>query len=124
MSIRLRRPPDRPREPEWDETNVATAFVPDNQQGRKLNSQLRETVAPITLAVRHDMLQEVAAVGNSSFQLTVLMVRSPGRGLDLALGLTYNSRVWHSTVDEEGARARGNVRSLASVKPSSSGLDR
>src|SRR5215211_7206205 len=75
----------------WDETNVSTAFEPGNQRGgSNVPGQLRQALASLS-----PKIEEAAAVGNSNFQLKVPVVRLPGRGLDLALDLTYNSRLWH-----------------------------
>ena len=39
--------------------------------------------------------EEAAAIGNSNFHLKGPVVRLPSRGLELALDLTYNSRLRH-----------------------------
>jgi hypothetical protein len=52
-------------------------------------------LAPLSLRI-----EEANVVGNSKYQLKVPVVRLPGRGLDLALDLTYNSRLWHKAGQE------------------------
>jgi len=81
---------DQPLEPVWDESNVSTAFEPGNQRGSSITGQLRQALAQLA-----PKAEEAAAVGNSNFQLKVPVVRLPGRGLDLAIDLNYNSRLWH-----------------------------
>ena len=77
-----------PEKSEWNEKNVSTAFKPGNRRGSSVHGQLR---------ARREMLlkaEEAAAVGNRNLQLKVPVLRLPGRGLELALDLTYNSRLW------------------------------
>lgn len=85
-----KRTKEQAREPVWDETNVSTAFAPGNRRGGTIPGQLRQALASLS-----PKIEEAAAVGNSNFQLKVPVVRLPGRGFDLALDLTYNSRLWH-----------------------------
>jgi hypothetical protein len=83
-------------EPVWDETNVMTAFESANRRGKdSVNDQLWRSLDPYSNRMPFDVLRKVAAVGSSNFQLKVPVVRLSGRGLDLALDLTYNSRLWH-----------------------------
>ena len=77
-------------EPAWDETNMSTAFEPGKQRGSSITGQLRQALGSLS-----PKAEEAAAVGNSNFQLKVPVVRLPGRGLDLAIDLNYNSRLWH-----------------------------
>ena len=85
-----------PREPVWDEGNMSTAFAPGNRRGRSTPGQIRtRALAPLFLRI-----EEANVVGNSNYQLKVPVVRLPGRGLDLALDLTYNSRLWHKAGQE------------------------
>lgn len=69
----MMRPPD---EDGWDNGNWWLADDPENQTGNPPGTS-----------------PELGA-GNGNFQLSAPVVALPGRGIDLALSLNYNSRVW------------------------------
>jgi len=81
--------------PGWNSSNISAAFDPVNRRGR---NPLERPPAPgvhiPTLRKSSNALQDAAGAGSSNFQITVPVVNLPGRGIDLALALTYNSRVW------------------------------
>ena len=72
-------------EPNWDESNIATAYAPEQRRGSN------------SLAVRRNSIQKNDSVASGNFQVIVPVVDLPGRGLDLNLNLYYNSRLWHET---------------------------
>src|SRR6266513_1529218 len=81
----------------WDSNIISTAFAPENRRGRdpvavKISSKL-PTLIDLPIA---------AAVGSSNFLLTVPVLFLPGRGLNVRLDLTYNSRLWHPWSDVDG----------------------
>jgi YD repeat-containing protein len=65
----------------WNGTNCYSADDPDKQRGD----------APG---------QEVSGAGSGNFQFAAPVIGLDGRGLDLALALHYNSRVWHKAGTE------------------------
>lgn len=80
----LRRPDDTG----WDETNYQSAFRPVNHRG-----------APKAAGVLLQGLQGAEgdrrdSPGSSNFQIAAPVVSLPGRGIDLALALIYNSNLW------------------------------
>ena len=84
--------------PAWDEGNIKTAFEPANRIGADpVAAQPPATLAQTSLGLERRGLtvrEQAAQVGSSNFQFAAPVVRLPGRGLDLALNLTYNSRLW------------------------------
>jgi hypothetical protein len=85
----------------WDDTNIATAFLPINRRGR--NAIYSSASARRAFRRRQDGLPgepqidfpEESGAGSGNFSLSVPVIRLPGRGLALALDLHYNSQVWH-----------------------------
>jgi RHS repeat-associated protein len=63
----------------WDDTNWTSADDPGNQTGN-----------PPGMPVD-------GGAGNGNFQFSAPVVSLPGRGIDLALNLHYNSRVWNKS---------------------------
>jgi hypothetical protein len=63
----------------WDNTNYMSADDPINRRGNPPGSPLDD------------------GAGSGNFQLAAPVLALPGRGIDLALGLIYNSRVWNKT---------------------------
>ena len=86
--------------PGWDDTNIDTAFERTNRRGAApVVSRAPAIFSQTSLGVRRNGLQSADELGSANFQLTVPIVGLPGRGLDLALNLTYNSHVWHESKD-------------------------
>jgi hypothetical protein len=81
-------------EPGWNDTNFETAFDPANQRGRDPGNRL-PPATQVQTSLKDTPPPPGGAAGSGNFQLTVPVVRLPGRGLDLALDLTCNSRLWH-----------------------------
>jgi YD repeat-containing protein len=87
--------------PGWDDTNIATAFEPANRRGAAPAVAGPPAIfSQTSLSVRRDGLQSADELGSANFQLAVPIVGLPGRGLDLALDLIYNSHVWHEGTDD------------------------
>jgi RHS repeat-associated protein len=63
----------------WDSTNYWSADDPENTRGNP------------PAGTQDD------GAGNGNFQVAAPVVTLPGRGIDLNLGLVYNSRVWNKT---------------------------
>jgi hypothetical protein len=79
----------------WDEGSLARAFDPSaRRSGNPAEGLSSGGLAQTSLRVRRDSLRGPEIVGNASFGITVPIVHLPGRGLDLALDLTYNSLLW------------------------------
>ncbi len=79
----------------WDASNRAEAFDPADRGARNpAKGAYSATLAQTSVGVRRSALNSPETTGNRDFALTVPVVRLPGRGLDLALDLNYNSRVW------------------------------
>jgi len=72
----------------WDDTNYETAFEPENQRGPGSIGTLHQGL-PGASRARYDN------PGSSNFHAAAPVLNLPGRGLDLVLNLTYNSRLWH-----------------------------
>lgn len=84
----------------WDASNLAEAFDPANRGTRNpAEGAHSATLAQTSVGVRRSALDSPKTTGNSGFALTVPVVRLPGRGLDLALDLFYNSRLWQRIGD-------------------------
>ena len=62
---------------EWDNGNWTSADDPGNQTGNPPGGAADD------------------GAGNGNFQISAPVVSLPGRGIDLALNLNYNSRVWN-----------------------------
>ncbi|MBA2335897.1 MAG: RHS repeat protein, partial [Blastocatellia bacterium] len=63
----------------WDDTNWLSADDPGNQTGNPPGMPADD------------------GAGNGNFQLSAPVVSLPGRGIDLALNLNYNSRLWNKS---------------------------
>jgi hypothetical protein len=88
--------------PGWDLTNVNTAFKPSNRRGAApMVGGAPAIFSQTSLGVRRAGLQSADKLGSANFQLAVPIVRLPGRGLDLALDLFYNSDIWHKGANGE-----------------------
>jgi RHS repeat-associated protein len=85
----LRAPNDDP----LPDDETGSLFLPRNSIGAPTG---RTIAAPVTPPVATEGT-ELPGSGNFSFALPV--VNLPGRGIDVALNLTYNSRVFNSSVD-------------------------
>ena len=86
--------------PGWDDTNIDTAFEPTNRRGPAPVVAGHSAIhSQTSLGVRRDRLQDAAELGSANFQFTVPIIALPGRGLDLALDLIYNSHVLHKIGD-------------------------
>jgi hypothetical protein len=68
---------------EWNERNVRSAFDPVNRRGSP------------PIGMRRFSLHDDRGAGNGNFQFMAPVLHLPGRGLDVTLNLSYNSRVWH-----------------------------
>ncbi|MDQ3686646.1 MAG: DUF4214 domain-containing protein [Acidobacteriota bacterium] len=66
-----------PDENEWNDNNYMTADDPGNERGDMPGTPVDD------------------GAGSSNFQMVAPVLGLPGRGIDLSLGLAYNSRVWH-----------------------------
>lgn len=66
----------------WDNTNWTFADDPGNQPGNP------------TGAAADD------GAGNGNFQISAPVISLPGRGIDLALNLNYNSRLWNKAASQ------------------------
>ena len=57
--------------------------------------------------VRVSILRQSGAEApfSANFTFNVPLLDLPGRGLGVSLGLTYNSRVWHKSIDSAGRTA-------------------
>ncbi len=66
----------------WNDGNMGSADAPGNQPGHPLAQT------------------EDEGSGSGNFQLSAPVLSLPGRGLTLALALTYNSRVWNKSNNE------------------------
>jgi hypothetical protein len=82
----------------WDETNLEVGFEPTNRVGADpASGQPAATLAQTSLGLQSGgptLHEQAAQAGRGDFQLRVPLVRLAGRGLDLALDLTYNARLW------------------------------
>jgi RHS repeat-associated protein len=88
--------------PQWDETNYLTAFDPSNRRGR---NPVYSAMVPRSSSIDSwrlynnlptpDSIEKIQRAGIGNYQLSIPVVRLAGRGLDLALDLTYNSLLWH-----------------------------
>lgn len=63
----------------WDNTNWQSADDPGNQPGNPPGTPADD------------------GAGNGNFQLSAPIISLPGRGIDLALNLNYNSRLWNKS---------------------------
>jgi RHS repeat-associated protein len=61
----------------WDGTNYWSADDPDNMRGNPPGNA------------------QDGGAGNGNFQIAAPVLSLPGRGIDVTLGLAYNSRVWN-----------------------------
>ncbi len=66
----------------WTDDNWESADVPGNLPGNPTGSPLD------------------GGAGNGNFQITAPVVSLPGRGIDVALNLVYNSRLWNKSGSE------------------------
>ncbi len=66
----------------WDDGNWESAHLPGNLPGSPPGGAMD------------------GGAGNGNFQLSAPIVSLPGRGIDLALNLNYNSRVWNKNDNE------------------------
>src|SRR5699024_4095450 len=69
-------PPDCGDEYQWNRCNYTGGDDPVNRRGNPPGGPLDQ------------------GAGNGNFQIASPVLSLPGRGLDLGLGLAYNSRVW------------------------------
>lgn len=67
---------------EWDSGNYWSADEPGNQVGNPLGTPQDD------------------GAGSGNFQLAAPVVGLPGRGIDISLGLAYNSRLWNKANSE------------------------
>lgn len=85
-----------PRDPghsQWDEGNIDIAFEPGNIRGRNPNYYS----LGVSRASLDDgnSLEDDGGAGSANFHFEVPILQLPGRGLDLALSMHYNSRMWY-----------------------------
>ena len=87
--------------PGWQDGNFRRAFSIENQHGRN-------PVPPVPV-VRHLAASMPAALPKTdsgtgtNYFLSVPVLNLPGRGLDVALSLRYNSALWSKLSDQEFA---------------------
>jgi RHS repeat-associated protein len=99
----------------WDDTVAPSAFDPINRRGPDpVDSSPAGALVQAALwgGPRPDESARTAGdklAGSSSFQLSVPVVRLAGRGLDLALNLTYRSLLWHKDSIGHGSRITYNI---------------
>lgn len=90
----LRAPIDDELLPD-DET--PSYYEPSNATGAPLHGTLPgASVAPASVAGTENP-------GSSNFSFVAPLVDLPGRGINVSLALTYNSRVWHKSSSSSGA---------------------
>lgn len=77
-----------------DET--ASLYQPSNAVGNP--PRIKGPSANLSAAI-----QSTEMSGSGNFSFGVPLLRLPGRGLDVSLGLAYNSRVWHKSTDSENS---------------------
>ncbi len=71
-----------PEEGNWNNSNWNSSDDPGNQTGNPTGSPADD------------------GAGNGNFQLSAPVVSLPGRGIDLALNLNYNSRLWNKSLTQ------------------------
>ncbi|MGF9663170.1 RHS repeat-associated core domain-containing protein [Arthrobacter crystallopoietes] len=82
--------------PRWDEATARSAFALTNRRGTLVvDERFEAALSRASLGVRSEALDEAVSVGKTSYRFTAAVLQLPGRGLDLALDLTYNSGLWH-----------------------------
>lgn len=95
--------PEQGDVPWWDDTNFKTAFDLSNRRGRNpVDIAISGTLGTRNIGISRKSLENAANAGSSNFQLSVPVVRLPGRGIDLVLDLHYNSLLWHKAGDDIG----------------------
>jgi RHS repeat-associated protein len=87
----------------WNDANAASAFAPTNWVGQPAAARLGAMPDLPWLGVRRDelpWLPETVTVGSANYTFSAPILRLEGRGMDLRLDLTYNSRLWSRTDDQ------------------------
>ncbi len=91
----------------WDRKTIASTSNWGNRRGQALGEAARPAnLSQLSLGVTRQALESPASAGGgsgvssngrgyASFKLTIPVARLPGRGLDLALDLHFDSHVWH-----------------------------
>lgn len=74
----------------WDNTNYWSADDPDNRRGNAPGSAVD------------------SGAGEGNFQITAPIVELSGRGIDISLALTYNSRLWSKAGTQIGYNNDGD----------------
>ena len=97
--------------PRWDDGNAASAFAPVNRVGRPSGPSGIAMQGRPWLGVRRDELSEAVTVGSANYTFSAPVLRLEGRGMDLRLDLTYNSRLWNRTeaTEDTGAQVEFDV---------------
>jgi RHS repeat-associated protein len=85
--------------PRWADDNAASAFAPTNRLGLGAPA-LSGILDRPWLGVRRDELTEAVTVGSANYTFSAPVVRLEGRGMDVQLDLTYNSRLWNRSEDQ------------------------
>ena len=81
--------------PRWNDSNAVSAFAPTNRIGYPQGAQLISIAERPWLGSRRRRMPEPVTVGSANFTVSAPVLNLPGRGLDLRLDLTYNSRLWN-----------------------------
>ena len=84
----------------WNDGNAASAFAPVNRVGRPSGPSASALQGRPWLGVRRDELSEAITVGSANYTFSAPILRLEGRGMDLRLDLTYNSRLWNRIEDQ------------------------
>ncbi|MCA1706984.1 MAG: hypothetical protein LC808_28455, partial [Actinobacteria bacterium] len=86
--------------PKWNNGNAASACTSGNQVGDPAGALMDGIRLGRSSLRARDELREAVAVGNANYTFSAPVVNLPGRGLDLRLNLTYNSRLWNRSRNE------------------------
>jgi RHS repeat-associated protein len=70
----------------WDDENYWSADDPENRVGNPPGSPIDE------------------GAGSGNFQIAAPVLGLPGRGIDISLGLAYNSRLWNKAVSQTSSQ--------------------
>jgi RHS repeat-associated protein len=97
--------------PRWNDRNAASAFSPVNRVGRPSGPSASAMQGRPWLGARRDELAEAVTVGSANYTFSAPVLRLEGRGMDLRLDLTYNSRLWNraEATEDTGAQVEFDV---------------
>jgi hypothetical protein len=86
--------------PRWNDDNAASAFAPVNRVGRPSGPSANALQDRPWLGLRREELTEAVTVGSANYTFSAPILRLEGRGMDVRLDLTYNSRLWNRIEDQ------------------------